>query len=77
MTSFIEDLRRLLKGIDSGGLELLIIKTGYNALLPVVTAILQVECLYSFRRFSTADCTKLIQLGKALETQDAYLREKS
>lgn len=66
MTCVNEDPSRRLKCVGRGGKELHVLKTRYNALLPVGTANLQAECLTSPRSALSTDSVMLLNLDSEL-----------
>lgn len=70
MTFVIEDRSRRFKGVGSGGKEQHVLKTRFNALLPVATRNLQSECLTSLRRALSTDGVLLLKLDSNLKVHD-------
>lgn len=73
MTPFIETLYRLLEGVGLGDNEPQVPKSRYIALLPVATANLQQECLYSLLRALSADSSLALDLEAELELQNGRI----
>ena len=70
MTAVIEYMRRRLSGVQRGGREPYVLKTRYDALLPVATANLQKECVTHMRRSLSTDGQKLVQFDYELQVYD-------
>lgn len=65
-----EDLHRRLKGVGGGIKEPYVLKTRYNALIPVATANIPAEFLYSLRSAISADDPRSLNLDAMFESQD-------
>lgn len=77
MTYFIENPHRYLKDVGRGSKEPHVLKTRYNALLPISIDNLQAEFINALRPELSADGSRSLQLDAELELKDEYTADKS
>ena len=76
MTSVIEDMQRRLRGIGRGGREPRVLKSRYNALLPVATANVQAEMVDMLRASLRTQVSSLQLLDEELNIRAADSEEE-